>query len=165
VLLCLTPHSATFRYTRCFCKKHLTLTRKRSYTLKAIVHPKIQILSFTHSQVVPNLSDFISSLEYEKYLSGFFPLHKMKVNVIKMIITFSKYLLFCSTLESHVWNDMRLSKLWQNCSFWEEWVSGIWLLKYLLLYMSFKPPLSWRATQMTNCGKDYGYFCCHPRAD
>jgi len=38
--------------------------------LKGIVHPKMRMLSFTHLQVVPNLYEFLSSVEHtNKYFS------------------------------------------------------------------------------------------------
>jgi len=35
--------------------------------LKGLVHPKMEILSFTHPHVVPNLYDFLSSAEHRRY--------------------------------------------------------------------------------------------------
>jgi len=80
---------------------------------EGIVHPKMKMLSsFTHLQIVPNLCEFLSSVEHKRryfeecqwpnhWLPYFFP-HTMKVNGAHQLFGYwhsSKYLLFLCTTE------------------------------------------------------------------
>ncbi len=87
--------------------------------LKGIVHPKMKILSFTHPQVVPNLYEFLCSVEHkgryfeESLQPGCFgaPLtsiigkkNTMEVNGAPELLCFphsSEYLPLCSAEQRH----------------------------------------------------------------
>ncbi len=80
-------HLHTWNMTICSYSIYIT-------TVKGIVHPKMHILSpFTHPQVVPNLYAFISFL----------------VTKIHFYAHLNK--------ETVVWNNLRVSKWWQNVHF------------------------------------------------
>jgi len=78
-----------------------------SWTLKGIVHQKIQILSiFIHPQIVPNLYEFLSSAEHKEDIlknvckqTALTSIVWGKKNTMEVNGVHQVYLLFCSAEE------------------------------------------------------------------
>jgi len=83
----------------------LSVSAYTQLIIKGIVHPKIQILLFSHPQVVPKIIFFFRLNAKEDILM----LWKMSWDSMSGYQHSSKYLLLCSTEE-------RDSEVWNNCS-------------------------------------------------
>ncbi len=97
---------------------------------KGIVHPKMNILSsFTHTHVVPNLHEFLSYAEHKRWYfeeanSCWSPLtsngsHLGPTTVLlPAFFKISSFMFNIRKKSVQDWNDMRVSKWWQNVHFW-----------------------------------------------